>query len=77
VATPFGTLWFGFYEEIGRKGGEATRRSWRGFYEAIAKKAASRQGKVRSRLLRTNRHKGGQKVKKLIADAKARRCEGG
>ncbi len=40
MATPFGNRYgSGFYEEIGRKGGEATReRHGAGFYEAIGQK---------------------------------------
>ena len=61
-----------FYEEIGRKGGKATRdRHGVGFYEDIGKKGGEVvKEKYGADFYEEIGHKGGQKVKKLIAEAR-------
>ena len=61
-----------FYEDIGRKGGKATRdRHGVEFYESIGQKGGKVvKEKYGSDFYEEIGHKGGQKVKKLIAEAK-------
>ena len=62
----------GFYETIGRKGGQATReRHGAQFYESIGQKGGKVvKEKYGSDFYEEIGHKGGQKVKRLIAEAK-------
>ncbi len=78
AATPFAIATVRrFYEDIGRKGGKATRdRHGVEFYESIGQKGGKVvKEKYGSDFYEEIGHKGGQKVKKLIAEAKKKLSE--